>query len=110
MLTRLTVNLYTWIIEIYLWFTLLIAGVLGYYYTVPALHAAGAILENEAVWRIVGALFFAVATFLMLAVLIGPILVLFDIRRSVRAIETKIRGSRSSGRGLTAEFREPLLL
>jgi len=107
MLSKVTVNLYAWIIEIYLWFTLLISGVVGYYYTVPALHAAGAILENEAVWKIYGAVFFAVATFLMLAVLVGPFLMLVDIRKSVRALATKSSGS--SGRGLPAELKEPFL-
>jgi len=41
MLTRLIVNLYTWIIEISLWFVLLISTVAGYHYTVPILKAAG---------------------------------------------------------------------
>jgi hypothetical protein len=135
MLTRLTVNVYAWIIEIYLWFALLVAGVLGYYYTVPALDAAGAIVEHEVVWKISGALFFAVTTFLMLAVLVGPFLMLVDIRKSVRALEKKSSGSdndsdspgiivspdvsvsgsssrsggRSRNRGVPAEPKEPYL-
>ena len=107
MLTRLIVDLYAWIIEISLWFMLLISGVAGYYYTVPILKAAGAILKNETAWKIYGALFFAVATFLVLAVLTGPFLVLVDIRKSVRALETKNSGS--SSRVLPAEPREPSL-
>ena len=107
MLTRLIVNLYAWIIEISLWFMLLISGVAGYYYAVPILNAAGWILENEAAWKIYGALFFAVVTFLVSAVLTGPFLVLVDIRKSVRALETKNSGS--SSRVLPAEPREPSL-
>ena len=109
MLCRLTVNLYAWIIEIYLWFSVLISGVVGYYFTVPILNSTGAILENEVAWKIAGALFFAVATFLMLAVLVGPFLMLVDIRKSVRALATESSGS-SSGRGLPPEHKEPFLI
>ena len=107
MLTRLIVDVYAWIIEIFLWLMLLISGVAGYYYTVPILNDAGWILGNETVWKIYGALFFAVATFLVSAVLTGPILVLVDIRKSVRAFETKNSGSSRSSRVLSAEPREP---
>ena len=107
MLTRLIVDVYVWIIEIVLWFMLLISGVTGYYYTVPILKAAGLILENETAWKIYGALFFAIAAFLVLAVLLGPFLVLVDIRKSVRAHETKNSGS--SSRVLPSESREPSL-
>ena len=107
MLTRLIVDLYAWIIEISLWFMLLISGVAGYYYTVPILNAAGFIFENETAWKICGALVFAVTTFLVSAVLTGPFLVLVDIRKSVRALETKKSGS--SGRVLPAVPREPSL-
>jgi hypothetical protein len=107
MLTRLIVNLYGWIIEISLWFVLLISGVAGYHYAVPMLKAAGGIPENEAVWKIYGALVFAVCALLVAAVLTGPFLVLVDIRKSVRALETKSSGG-SSG-GLPSERREPLL-
>jgi len=95
MLTRLIVDLYAWIIEISLWLMLLIAGVVGYYYTVPMLQAAGAILDNEAEWQIYGALFFVLGTFLIAAVVVGPFLMLIDIRKSVRAIETGNSGTRT---------------
>ena len=108
MLTKLVVDVYVWIIEISLWFMLLISGVAGYYYTVPILKASGWILENEPVWKICGALFFVVATFLVSAILTGPFLVLVDIRKSVRAFETNNSGS-SSSRVLPFERREPSL-
>jgi hypothetical protein len=107
MLTRLIVDVYAWIVEISLWFALLIFGVAGYYFTVPILSAAGWIPENEAAWSICGALFFAVIAFLVSAVVTGPFLVLVDIRKSVRALETKNGGS--SSRDLRAEPREPSL-
>ena len=106
MLTRLIVDLYAGIIEISLWFLLLISGVAGYYYTVPILNDAGWILENEAAWKICGALLSAVAAFLVSAALTGPYLVLVDIRKSLRALETKNSGG-SSSRVLPAEPREP---
>jgi hypothetical protein len=109
MLTRLIVDLYAWIIEISLWFMLLVAGVVGYYFTVPMLNSAGVVLENEAVWPLYGALFFAVAAFLVLAVLIGPFLLLVDIRKSVRALETKNSGTGSSSRAVPARLKEPSL-
>ena len=109
MLTRLIVDLYAWIIEIFLWFMLLISCVAGYNATVPILNRVGWILENETAWKISGALFFPVATFLVLVVLTGPFLVLVDIRKSVRAFEMKNSGSGSSSRDLPAERREPFL-
>ena len=107
MLSRLVVHLYPWIIEIYLWLALLTAGVVGYFLTVPLLNSTGAILENEAAWQIYGALFFAVATFLSAAAVIGPFLMLVDIRRSIKALETKNIVSRSGT--LPAGLKEPSL-
>lgn len=107
MLTKLIVDLYTWVIEISLWFILLISGLAGYHFTVPMLNAAGWILKNETPWKIFGAVLSPIATFLILALLIGPILVLVDIRKSVRALEMKNSGSRSGV--LPAERREPSL-
>jgi hypothetical protein len=106
MLTRLIVNLYSWIIEVSLWCMLLISGVTGYIYTVEILNSAGWILENETAWKIYGALFFAVTTFLVLAVLTGPLLVLLDIRKTISAFETK---NSHGSRVLPPEPREPSL-
>ena len=92
MLTRLIVDVYIWIIEIFLWFILLISGVAGYHNTVPMLNAAGWLLENEAAWKIFGALLSTLVAFLVLAIVIGPFLVLVDIRRSVRSVASKNSG------------------
>jgi hypothetical protein len=90
MLTRIVVDVYAWIIEIYLWLVLLISGVVGYHYTVPILRATGLILlEPQTGGKILGALVFASAAFLVSAVATGPILVLFDIRRSIKSLEAK---------------------
>src|SRR5262249_40018439 len=105
MLTRLIVDVYAWIIEIYLWLVLLILGVVGYNYSVPMLKGAGLILEPQAGGKIVGALIFALAAFLVSAVATGPILVLVDIRKSIRAFETKRSGS--DNEFLLPERREP---
>lgn len=109
MLTRLVVDLYARIIEIALWFALLTAGVVGYFVTVPMLNSAGAILENEVAWQIYGGLFFAVATFPIAAVVVGPFLVLVDIRKSLRALEVKSVGGGSGHGAILAEVKEPSL-
>ena len=74
----------------------------------PGTHkSAGGILENEMAWKVFGAVLLPVAVFLVMAVVIGPLLVLVDIRRSVRAIETM--KNRNSSEALPAELREPYL-
>ena len=75
--------------------------------TVPTLKSAGLILESEAAWKIAGGVFLPVVTFLMLAVLTGPFLILIDIRKSLRALETT--SNRSSSSALPADYREPHL-
>lgn len=107
MLTRVIVEVYVSIIEIYVWFMLLIAGVVGYHVTVPILDSAGLILEHEIAWKILGVLLFPAATFLLLSVFLGPMLVLVDIRNSVRNIATKNSGSGTSSRDLPTERSEP---
>ena len=93
MFTSLIVNAYAWLIEISLWFGLLISSVAGYYYTVPLLHAAGVIPAQQMAWGIVGAIVFASLSFLAMAVAVGPLLMLVDIRRLVRAIESSGRNN-----------------
>ena len=107
MLSRLIVDVYGWIIEIFLWFILLIAGIAGYHRVVPILKNSGAVLENELAWRILGAFVSPLVAFLALGVLFGPILVLVDIRKSVRSLEAATRGS--DGAVLPIEHREPHL-
>ncbi len=109
MLTRLIVDLYGWIIEISLWFILLIAGIAGFHGVVPILKSSGWVLENELTWRILSAVVSPVGAFLVLVVLFGPILVLVDIRKSVRSLEAEIRSSGSDGAVLPIEHREPHL-
>jgi len=86
MLTRLIVASYAALLEFALWISLAIAGVVGYHATVPIMSAMGAILTPEVAWKFVGALSFMAATFLVLAVVTGPFLVLLDIRHTVRQI------------------------
>ena len=107
MFTRLIVDLYAWIIEVALWCMVLLAGVAGYHYAVPLLAAAGGIPENETAWAILGVILFALAAFLVLAIVAGPFLVLVDIRKSIRLLELKNSGS--SGEVQVTEHREPSL-
>ncbi len=87
MLTRLIPDIYIWIIEIALWFALLIAGFVGYEAAVPALKSAGWTVANEAAWRIGGAVLGVLAAFLIAVAVTGPLLLLADIRRSVKVLE-----------------------
>jgi hypothetical protein len=107
MLTRLIVALYAWLLEIVLWLTLPLASVVGYYFTVPIMNAAGAILTPEFAWRILGAFVFPVITFLVLVVFIGPLLILMDVRQAVRNIETRLERGEDVRKSLPFERREP---
>jgi hypothetical protein len=109
MLSRLIVNVYGWIIEIWLWFVLLVSAVVGFHMAVSILKDAGAVLENELAWKILGAVVFPLFAFLALAVLFGPILVLVDIRKSVRALEVASQGRGGSAGVLSVEYKKPHL-
>jgi hypothetical protein len=107
MLTRLIVASYVWLLETALWLTLAIAGVVGYHSTVPLMNAIGAEVTPEFAWKIVGTLVFLVITFLVLAVLTGPALVLIDLRQAVRSIEAKREGGSAVRASLPFERKEP---
>ena len=109
MLTKLIVVLYVWLLEIALWLTLLVASVVGYRVMVPMMEEAGAVLENEFAWKLFGALVFPAVTFLVLAVIIGPILILVDLRNSVRIIEARAEPGDELDGLLGLERREPTL-
>jgi hypothetical protein len=109
MLTKLIVASYIWILEIALWLTLTVAVVVGYHVTVPIMNDAGAVLTNEFAWKLCGALLFPVITFLVLAVITGPLLVLVDVRQAVRRIEARLERSEDVGASLPLERREPTL-
>jgi len=108
-LTKLIVVLYVWLLEIALWLTLLLASVWGYRVAVPMMHDAGAVLANEFAWKLLGALVFPVLTFLVLAVITGPILILVDLRNAVRSIEARLERGNEVGGSLRLERREPSL-
>jgi hypothetical protein len=105
MLTRLIPVIYIGIIEITLWLMLLIAGLVGYNATVPLLEAAGWIVANEVIWSIGGATLLVIATFLIAVGVTGPLLVLVDIRRSVKALEANIMSG--STEDLRPDRKEP---
>ena len=93
MLTRLIPAIYVGLIEITLWLVLLIAGLVGYVAAVPAAKSAGWLLTNEVGLRIGGAMICVAVTFLVTCVVAGPLLVLMDVRRSVKAIEANSKDS-----------------
>lgn len=107
MLTRLIVASYMWLIEIWLWLMLILAVVVGYHRTVPIMNAAGAVVSPEFAWKILGALVFPVITFLVLAVITGPFLILVDVRQAVRNIEAGLERGEDVSKSLPFERREP---
>ena len=107
MLTKLIVALYVWLLEIALWLMLTLASVLGYHVTVPIMNDAGAVLTNEFAWKILGALVFPVIAFLLLAVIIGPFLILVDVRNAVRNIETRLERGKDVSESPPLRRREP---
>ena len=109
MLTRLIVVSYVWLVEIVLWLMLILAGVWGYHQTVPIMNAAGAVVSPEFAWKIFGALVFPVITFLVLAVINGPFLILVDIRQAVRNIEARLGRGEDVSKPLPFERRDPSL-
>jgi hypothetical protein len=92
LLSRLIVASYALLLEISLWLALAVASITGYEATVPMMQSAGVLPEYEFAWKIIGALSFPVITFLLLAVITGPVFVLLDLRQAVRNIEAKARG------------------
>ena len=106
MLTRLVVQVYASIIEISLWFAVMLSGVAGYHYSVPLVSAAGWTPKDEGTWKVLAAVASVSASFLVLAVLTGPFLVLLDIRKSMRALETRFAAIELRPH---SEHREPTL-
>ena len=107
MLTRLIVASYVWLLEAALWFMLAVGGVVGYHVTVTLMNAVGAQLTPEFAWKMLGALVFLVITFLVLAVITGPLLVLMDVRQAVRNIEARLERGEAVRGSLPFERREP---
>jgi len=107
MLTRLIVASYVWLLEAALWATIALAAVAGYNLTVPVMSAAGAALTPEFAWKLLGALVFTAITFLVLAVVTGPILILIDIRQAARSIQARLEQEEDLRRSPPSERREP---
>ena len=106
MLTRLVVQVYASIIELSLWFAVMLSGVAGYHYSVPLIRAAGWTPKDESTWKVLAAIASISASFLVLAVLTGPFLVLLDIRKSMRSLEARLAAVDNRQH---AEHREPTL-
>lgn len=107
MLTRLILAFYPWLLEVALWLALLVAGFVGYNFVAPAMHVAGVALTPEDPGKIVGALILLGITFVGLAAVVGPILMLMDVRRAVRSIEARLEREVDVRGSLPVERREP---
>jgi hypothetical protein len=91
-LSKLIVASYALLLEISLWLALAAASITGYEAMVPMMQSAGVLPGHEFAWKIIGALAFPVVTFLILAMVFGPVFLLLDLRNAVRNIEAKARG------------------
>ena len=107
MLTKLIVALYAWLLETALWLMLALAAVTGYQVTVPVMNAAGAVVTPEFAWKIFGALVFPVIAFFVLAVIMGPFLILMDVRQAVRSIKATCERREDVSKSLPFERRDP---
>lgn len=109
MLTRLIASSYAWLLEASLWLSLALAGIAGYFATIPIIQALGGAPYPELIWQILGAFTFIVVGFLLLAVVTGPFLILMDVRHAVRSIETNMVNH--EGREVVREIgrREPTI-
>ncbi len=83
MLTRFIVASYAWLIEACLWLAVGTAAFTGYSLVVPVLDAMGIDPTSLHAWRLIGAVVLPVIVLIVLAVLIGPILILLDIRQAL---------------------------
>ena len=109
MLTRWIVASYAWLVEIALWIALAIAAVAGFHFTVPIMSYLGAIVTPEIGWKFFGALVLSAVTFLVLAVLTGPFLLLIDLRRTVRQIAASLERDGEVRESTPYERRDPSL-
>ena len=109
MLTRLIAASYAWLLEVSLWVSLALAGIAGYTSMVPIMQALGASPFPELTWKILGACAFVVVAFLLLAVITGPLLILMDVRHSLRSLDAKMVGHEGVDGGRSAERKEPII-
>jgi hypothetical protein len=86
---------------------LALSGVTGYHVAIPLLNYAGAVVAPEFAWKVAGALVFSVLTFVLLAVLAGPFLILLDVRQAVRSIEARLERGEVVRKSHHYERREP---
>lgn len=90
MLSKLIAASYALLLEISLWISLALAGIVGYNATVPIFQALGGSPYPEFFWKLVGASAFIFVGFIFISVITGPLLVLIDIRRAVKNIEASM--------------------
>ena len=109
MLTRLIAASYAWLLEVALWASLGLAGLLGYNATIPLFEALGGLPYPEFAWKMLGACASIVIAFLVLAIFAGPLLILLDIRNSVKSIAAKQASREGGDESRTTERTEPTM-
>ena len=108
MLSKAIVEAYAWIVETVLWVMLAFGALVGYQFGVPLLGHFGIEPIYEGPWKFIGAIAGMAGTFLLLAVSVGPLLVLLRILKSVQSIEGRTKHDDARIHH-SLEAREPFL-
>ena len=103
MLTRFIVASYAGLVELALWVAVIAAAIVGYHIALPVALWMEAVPKNAFAWQLLGASALSVSTVLLLAVITGPFLLIVEIRRSVRAIETRLTRRREPVQSLASQ-------
>jgi uncharacterized membrane protein len=107
MLIRLITAIYPKLLEAAIWLAIAFAAVAGYHFTVPVMSAAGLEFSSEFAGGVFGAIVLSAITFLVIAVVTGPIATLMDIRQAVRRIEARLDRAEDVGYSPPAERSDP---
>jgi signal transduction histidine kinase len=109
MLSKFIATSYALLLEVSLWISLALAGIVGYNATIPIFQALGGSPYPEFVWKLVGASAFIFIGFLFIAVITGPLLVLIDIRRAVTNIAAGMVNDSENASSRNAGRKEPTI-
>ena len=105
MLTRMIVDLYAWLVEGLLWVIVISSTVVGYRYFDQVMIVFGVIVEPTIPNKLVGGAICAAVALIFSAIILAPFLVLFDIRQSVRSLESGRRhGTSLDLRGVSLDL------
>jgi hypothetical protein len=109
MLSKFIATSFALLLEVSLWISLALAGIIGYNATVPILQALGGAPYPEFVWKLIGASAFIFIGFLFISIITGPLLILIDIRRAIKNIEAGMVKDSEDASARNAGRKEPTI-